>query len=190
MSNRVEKDYLLAIKQRDNKLIQEIYDKFYNRVLFFVLKNNGSNSDAKEIFDLAIYQISARLNREDFKIKSNFEAFLFTACKNLWRRQLNKISKRRVTNEDVKELYYKEKEQTQSTLEQERWELFHEKVNNLSENCQRVLSLFFKKFGSREIMQEMNYESENTVRQRIYKCKKKLMSLVKQDARFLELISK
>lgn len=184
----VEKiDFLGAIHKRDNKTIQIIYNQFLGKVIAFVIKNNGTKEDAKDIFDQAIFQISARLERDQFQIKSSFEAFLFTACKNLWRRELNKRAHRQVTNSNVKELYYKEKQMTQATLEQERWELFQEKVTELSENCSQVLQLFFKRFSSKDIMKNLGYQSENTVRQRIFKCKKQLMKLVQNDARFVEL---
>lgn len=180
-------DFLGAIHKRDNKTIQIIYNQFLGKVIAFVIKNNGTKEDAKDVFDQAIFQISARLERDQFQIKSSFEAFLFTACKNLWRRELNKRAHRQVTNSNVKELYYKEKQMTQATLEQERWELFQEKVTELSENCSQVLQLFFKRFSSKDIMKNLGYQSENTVRQRIFKCKKQLMKLVQNDARFVEL---
>ena len=114
---------------------------------------------------------------------------MFTACKNLWRRELNNRTKKGVTSNELKELYYEQKQFTQSTLEQERWELFHEKLKEISENCQQVLRLFFNKMTGKEIMNHMGYASESTVRQRIFKCKKQLIAQVKKDDRFIELKS-
>lgn len=182
-----EIDFLQAIKERENQVIQKIYDRFFGKVIGFVVKNKGTKEDAKDVFDKAIYQISARLNREDFQVKSSFEAFLFTACKNLWRRELNIRVKRRVTSGTVKELYYEQKQLVQATLEQERWELFHEKLKEISINCQQILKLFFSKMSGKDIMRQMNYASETTVRQRIFKCKQQLIAEVKKDPRYVEL---
>ncbi len=180
-------NYLHAILEKDNQVIQSIYDDFLPKVRQFVCNNNGSADEAKDVFDKVIFQLYTRMLREPFTIKSSFEAYLFTACKNLWRRQLNKNKKRRVTNEQVTELYYEEKELTQATLEQERWELFKAKLEQLSDNCRKVLRLYFNKVSAQQIMEHLDYASEVTVRQRIFKCKQKLIQMVQDDQRYTEL---
>ena len=182
-------DFLAAIRERNNEVIQKIYDLHYHKVSHYVHQNHGSEVDAKNVFDKAIYQISARLDRDDFQIHTSFEAFLFTACKNLWRRELNKQARRRGKFETVKELYYEQKQFVQSTMEQERWELFREKLNEISTNCKRVLELSFDQASGKDIMEELDYKSESTARQRIFKCRQKLISLVKKDQRYVELKS-
>ncbi len=180
-------DYLKAIKDRDNKVIKKIYEEFLPKISRFVLQNKGNQQDAKDILDLAVYQISARLYREQIELRSSFEAFLYTACKNLWRRELNKKSKKRVTNEQVKELYYEEKDLAVSSIEQDRYFLFQEKLLELSENCKTILNLYFDKLSSKQIMNQLGYASETTVRQRIFKCKNKLIKLVQEDPKFQDL---
>lgn len=179
--------YLNGIQNREDAVLKDIYKEFLPAVTSFVMKNSGQIEDARDVFNKVIYQFTARLDKENIEIKSQFEGYIFTACKNMWRRELQKIEKRRVTNEGIKELYYVETDMAQATLEQERWELFSQKVSDLSENCNKVLQLFFKKFSSREIMEELNYSSEVTVRQRIFKCKAKLVESIKGDAKYTEL---
>jgi RNA polymerase sigma factor (sigma-70 family) len=180
--------YLAGIKSRNETVIKDIYREFLPAVTAFVLKNNGQKDDARDVFNKVIYQFTARLERESIDIKVNFEVYLFSACKNLWRRELLLIQKRRVTNEAIKELYYAEKDMVQATLEQERWELFQQKIVELSGNCNQILQLFFNKMSSHAIMTKLGYSSEVTVRQRIFKCKTKLMKLVKSDSRYKELL--
>ncbi len=184
-----DSDYVSGIAERNNDVLADIYDKFLPKVIAFVVKNNGHEDDARDIFNKAIYQLSARLGRSEFNLKSTFEGYLFTACKNLWRRELNRKEHRRVTSNTVKELYYEEKNLTQSLLEQERWELFKEMLNQLSDNCKKILQLFFEKYSGRSIMEKLGYSSESTVRQRIFKCKGQLAKLIKQDERYFELKS-
>ncbi|MEZ5007024.1 MAG: sigma-70 family RNA polymerase sigma factor [Chitinophagales bacterium] len=181
--------YLNGIKARDNEVLTSIYKEFLGAVTSFVIKNKGQQEDAKDIFNKVIYQFTARLERDTIEINSKFEAYLFTACKNMWRRELMKMERSRVTNSNIKELYYDESDLTMATLEQERWELFNQKVLELSENCNKILTLFFQKLSSKEIMIQLEYGSEVTVRQRIFKCKTKLAELIKGDNRYNELMS-
>ena len=78
---QTENDYLRAIKNRNDVLIQEIYNQFLGKVVGFVIANNGTKTDAKDIFDKAVYQISAWLEREDFTINSTFGGFCLRPVK-------------------------------------------------------------------------------------------------------------
>ena len=75
----------------------------------------------------------------------------------------------------------------QSTLEQEKWDLFREKLAEISDNCRTILQMFFNKMSSRDIMEELDYASETTVRQRVFKCKTQLIKRIQQDSRYEEL---
>ena len=74
-----------------------------------------------------------------------------------------------------------------SILEQKRWELFHEYLEKLSENCKEILKLFFNKVSYKRIIVLMNYNSESVARQRIFKCKGKLIDMVQKDNRYHQL---
>lgn len=179
-------NYLKALLENDSKVIGTIYTKIFPKVLKFVLQNKGQQVDAEDIFQKALLQIAVRYRREPFEIKSSFEAYLFTACKNLWRRELNR-SKTRVTDDGVVELKSEERDMALATFEQERWELFTEKLEAISENCKKILKLFFGKVSYERIVQEMGYSSETVARQRVFKCKAKLTQTVIKDKRYNSL---
>ncbi|MFY0630215.1 MAG: sigma-70 family RNA polymerase sigma factor [Flavobacteriaceae bacterium] len=181
------KQFLEALAKGDSLKIKDIYSTCFPFVRKFILQNKGKNEDAEDIFQKALLQITVRYKKESFEIKTTFEAYLYTVCKNLWRRELNK-SKNRVTNSGIVELTSDEKDQAMALVEQKRQELFVEKLQLISENCKKILTLFFAKVPYSEIAAEHNYNSETVVRQRVFKCKKQLTDLIKKDKRYLSLI--
>jgi len=178
--------YLNALLNGDTKQIIHIYEICFPGVKRFVLQNNGNEADAQDIFQKALLQLTVRYQKEKFEIRSSFEAYLFTVCKNLWRRELNK-SKKEVTIDGVIELKDEDRDIALSALEQERWDFFQEKLELISENCKQILKRFFKKIAYKDIAIELNYNDENVVRQRVFKCKAKLTEMIKQDIRFKDL---
>lgn len=178
--------FINGLKTKDEKIILEIYKKCYPNVKRFVYGNSGQEADAEDVFQKALLQIMARAQVKNIEIKSTFDGYLFTACKNLWRRTLNK-SKNKVTIDGLVELKNEERDIALSCLEQERWEFFQEKIELISDNCKQILKRFFKKIAYKDIAIELNYNDENVVRQRVFKCKAKLTEMIKMDVRFKEL---
>lgn len=178
--------YLEALINNDTRIINAIYQDNFFKARTFVLNNNGQNEDAEDIFQKALLQLAIRYKKEKFVIKTSFEAYLFTVCKNLWRRELNK-TKLKVTKEVPLELKNEDRDIALSVLEQKRWELFNESLERLSENCKAILKLFFAKVSYAIIVERLSYNSETVARQRVFKCKTKLKEIVKNDVRYTEL---
>ena len=168
--------------------IEQIYQELFPKVCKYIVSNGGGEEDAKDVFQKGLLQLSLRLRAGRVKINSSFEGYFFTICKNLWKREQKK-TERRVTNENVLPLQDEAVELAQSALEQEKWELFHEYMESLAENCKRLLKRFFSKEPYQKVAQEFGYATENVVRQRIFKCKKKLKELIQKDSRYNELRS-
>ena len=178
--------YLDALVKGDSKIISKIYEINFKQVKRFILQNKGNTEDAEDIFQKALFQIAVRHKKEGIRIKSTFEGFLFTVCKNLWRRELNS-RKSRVTNSEVVEQISEAHDSARAIIEQKRQELFVEMLDRISENCKMILSMFFAKLSYAEIVASTDYTSETVVRQRVFKCKKKLTDLIKEDQRFNSL---
>jgi len=178
--------YLNALEKGDSKVISRIYKINFSQVKRFILQNKGRMEDAEDIFQKALLQIAVRHKKEGIVIKSSFDAYLFTVCKNLWRRELNN-RKTRVTNNEIVEQVSEARDNASAIIEQKRHELFLEKLNEISDNCKKILSMFFAKLSYAEIVESTEYNSETVVRQRVFKCKKKLTELVKKDERYNSL---
>ncbi len=178
--------YLEALVNNDSKIIRKIYDEIFPGVCSYIIKNRGSQEVAEDIFQKGLIQLMVRYKNEPFIINGTFKAYFFTVCRNIWRREL-RSSKLRVTNSTIVELKGEDDDFAVTALEQERWELFSEKLKELSENCRKVLSFYFSKITYSEIKTKMNYQSETVVRQRVFKCKKKLIEIITKDKRFKNL---
>ena len=162
-----------------------LYKDTFPKVITFVCNNKGTYQDADEIFQDALYQFIIRVKTKGVQIKMSLEAYIFVICKNLWYQELNK-RKIEVRNELVFELngVDEEKETMEQIRNQESWDLYQEKFLELSNNCQQLLKDFFAKVSYDVIIEKFNYSTKNVAFQRIFKCKKKITDLIKQDNRF------
>lgn len=185
MQKQANSYYIQGLSSRDNTVFQNIYEEFLPIVKRYVLKEGGAEADAEDVFNQVLMQLYARMKVRPFEIQSTFEGYLFTACKNIWRREFNRKIKERVTKESYTEQVSKIEDTARAILEQEKWELFQEKFKELSENCLKILELHLAKLSGREIMERLGYASETTVRQRIFKCKSSLIKKIRADKRYI-----
>lgn len=174
--------YLNALLKGDNRIISVIYKKYFHKVSRFVINNKGGEDDAKDVFHDALMYLLVKHREKPLKLNS-FEAYLFTTCKNIWRVSL-KNKKKWVTDTGIIPLEDKEPDLGLKILIQERLELYKDVFQKLSDNCREVLGNYFNGMSYQEILEDLAYSSLNTVRQRVFKCKTKLVALIKNDIRF------
>jgi len=174
--------YLDALINNDSDIILEIYTKFYPKIASFVLSNKGGSEDAQDIFQDALMYLIYVYQEKSIQINS-FEAYLFTICKNNWRRRL-KDKKEWVTKEGIYPLADKTTKNSLFILEQQREELYTKNFAKLSENCKDVLTLYFNTMNYSDLLDAFSYNSIDVARHRVFKCRKKLIQLIKGDKNY------
>ncbi len=177
--------YLSALLNGNEKVTSEIYTKFYPKICSFILRNKGKEEDVEDVFHDALMYLIVTHKKKQLSINS-FEAYFFTICKNIWKTSL-KNRKSQVMNERILTLDIKEDNLSSFIVEQQRRELYTDAFQELSDNCREILSNYFNGMSYEELVKELSYASINTVRQRVFKCKAKLISIIKKDRRYNSL---
>ena len=186
-----DEQILKGILRHDNLILQYIYKQYYYSINYFIRKNQGSEDDASDIFQEAIIIIYRKIKENDLVFeKSSFKAYLFSVCRLLWLKQLEK---KRVEKEKINDsLPYQEDLYDDSLNElivkNERYGLYQRHFGGLSTDCQKLLQLFFEKVPLKDIATVMGYKSEKYAKKRKFKCKELLISRIKQDAEFKKIL--
>lgn len=178
-----EYSYIKAMLENDHYVLNQLYKKYFPRIKTMVLKNSGTAHDAFDIFQEALVVIYKKAQQPNFELTSKFYTFLYGVSWNLLRKRFDKISLEPLIN--VPEEGYNNIDLLEEVLEDEkRYQLYKEKLNELAENCQKIIKLFLKKIKLQEIADMLNYKNQNTVAQKHFKCKKQLIKLIREDERY------
>ena len=176
-----------ALIMGDTRLLKKLYEVLLPKFSSYVYKNSGTYEDAEEVFQDALYQLIVRAKVSGIKIEGSFEGYVFTVCRNLWFKELKK-RKKRVRNDDVFELKDEDESHVIAILQQERWDLFEKMMKDLSEKCSDLLKAYFNNVSYKAIVKKFSYATENAAFQRVFKCKKQLMKLVKSNPKYKNLL--
>jgi len=183
-----QKNLFNSLVTGNSKGILEIYELVYPSVRKYIRNNSGNQEDAEDIFQRALLHVTTKSKVKNYQPVANFEWYLYGICKNLWLKELN-FRKKWATKAEVKEVSDESNAKIMALeiLENDRREVYLRNFNLLSDNCKKVLSLYLKKRKHKEIAEDLGYNSETVVRQRIFKCKAKLTKLIQKDALYKKL---
>jgi RNA polymerase sigma factor (sigma-70 family) len=184
-------DLLNGILRNDTIVLQYIYKNFYSKINFFIKKNSGDDDDANDIFQEAIIIIYRKLKANELVLDCSFETYLYSVCRFLWLKQLEK---RKVEKEKIKDNHEYNEDIYDDNLEKvadlnERYRLYQKHFVNLGKDCQKVLQLYFDKVPLKNIAQIMGFKSEKYAKKRKFKCKEYLIKSIKQDLEYSKILS-
>ncbi len=175
------KRYIEGLLTGNEIVIKEVYAKLYPKVKRYVISARGNEDDALDVFHDALMYFMTQKDKTATIL--SFEPYFFTVSKNLWRKKLNS----KVIKNEIPTLIDKETDLSLFVLEQNCFDLYIEKFNKLSLNCKEILNLYFNGLSYEDIIKEKDYASINTVRQRVFKCRTKLIALIKADDQYQKI---
>jgi len=185
-----DRQILRAIREEgSNTVISVLYDRTYSKIKAHILRNSGSVDDANDVFQDAMVILFQHVRDGKYKEEYDIDAFMFTICKNLWVKQA--VKNKKVQALDGQENYLSDS--TLSVLDviesDDRKELLKNLLKSLGKNCQKILSLsIYYKLSMKEIAVKLNMANEDVVKATNYRCKQKLIKLVKENPQFSQTL--
>lgn len=182
----MDKKFLAGLRDKDPTIIKEIYQKYFKSIKSYVTNNSGDLSDAEDVFQEGMVALYRNFNRPDFELTSAFSTYLYAVCKRIWLKKLKKSWNKEVTISEDYEL--KDDASIEEDIDKTaQYQLFRSKFNELGDDCQKIMKLFFDKVKMEEIKKIMNFGSVSYAKKRKHQCKEKLVALIKKDPLFAEL---
>jgi len=183
---------LQGILQKDNFILQYVYNTYFPEINLYILRNNGVEEDAYDIFQEGIIIVYRKIKDNKFFLKCSFGTYLYSVCRLLWLKQLRQKRTSFIVREKLP-LYLKDKKYQDiiETIEKnERYSLYQKYFLKLGKDCQKTLQLFLDEVPLKNIARLMGYKNEKYAKKKKYRCKETLINNIKQDKEFIELENK
>lgn len=176
MQQQLPEDELVAgLKRGDDAAFRQVYVLHFNMIRYLVIKNSGREEDADDVFQDALVVLFEKLNMPDFMLTSSLKTFLYSVCRNLWLKRLEKNKREAFVDFEQVDLA----DETESGEEAaENKTKLRNAIRQLGEQCQKVLVLFyFFKKNMEEIAAELNYTNADNAKNQKYKCLQRLKAV-------------
>ncbi|MDE2026471.1 MAG: sigma-70 family RNA polymerase sigma factor [Patescibacteria group bacterium] len=162
---------LAGLKNREDSAYSILYKFYYPSVEKFIVSNNGSVDDAKDIFQETIIVLLEKVPMDDFELTSSLKTYIYSISSNLWLKRLREA--KRITNVEVKEVFEQlhGSSSDQNTHTQQQTKKVNTLMAKISEHCRKLLDMiFFRKKKMSEIAEEQGYSNMHSAQNQKYKC--------------------
>jgi RNA polymerase sigma factor (sigma-70 family) len=176
-----------GLRTSDNNVLEFVYKKYFPIVRFFVIKNSGTDEDAKDVFQESVILIYKRLKDESLDLTCSFKTYLYSVCRIQWLRQLEKKKVRNEVVTDNQVFVHLDEDFEGLAAQQEQYRIYQKHFQLLHKDCQEILQLFLKKVPLKEIALKMNIKSDKYLKKRKYSCKEALVKRIQNDPEYKRL---
>lgn len=168
-----DSEILEKISKGDEQALDYLYKKYYRMMTNIVLKNNGTEDEAKDVYQEALLAFWQKAISGKLVLTSKISTFLYSICMNQWRKELERKS--RLSSEEV------DSEEYQTHDAEERYKVVMQCISELGDTCKKILTYYyFDGLNMTDIAEKLNFANTDTAKTKKYKCKKKLDSLIKE----------
>ena len=167
-----DKEVIARIHKGDDKALDYLYRKYYRMMVNLVMKNSGSEQEAKDIYQDALVVFWQKVTSGNLVLTSKISTYIYSVCLNLWRKELDRKS--RLVNEEKDGIEFIEDDKA------ERIRIVQQCVEELGDGCKKILQYYyFDGLSMSDIAEKLGYANTDTAKTKKYKCKKKLDLLIK-----------
>src|SRR5690606_16009408 len=175
-----DQELIAGIAKGSTASLRIVYKEHYPLVLNYIIKNNGSEDDAKDVFQEAIIVLYDKINKGDFQLTSKLQTYLYSVSRFIWLKKLNQSNNRQTINlhQDLEETLAVDEDLEETQAKEVQFHLMEESLNLLGEPCQTIIRDFYiHDLSMQEICEKFGYTNANNAKTQKYKCLQRLKKL-------------
>ncbi|MFC0606355.1 RNA polymerase sigma factor [Rufibacter quisquiliarum] len=173
-------DIIEGILRDDEVALSRLYKLHFPMVLFFVQSNNGTEDDAKDIFQEAVIVFYEKIKAGQLELNCQIKTYLYSICRRLWLKRLSRSSRfsSGLIEDTEEELTDTSQEADQAEQNELKFSAMADALNQLGEPCKTLLEDFYiRSMGMPEITEKFGYNNADSAKNQKYKCLMRLKKL-------------
>jgi RNA polymerase sigma factor (sigma-70 family) len=171
IKNQSDQETFLGLKSKDNYAFEILYKFYYPSVKNFILKNNGNEDDAKDIFQETIIVLLEKVPKDDFNLTSSLKTFIFAISSNLWLKRLRDCNKMVKSEVGIYEKYLIDYEEAEEEIHHSNSNKVVSLFKAVTNKCIVLLrAIFYDDKDIDSVTKEFGYTNKHNAQNQKYKC--------------------
>ncbi|RTL55079.1 MAG: sigma-70 family RNA polymerase sigma factor [Sphingobacteriales bacterium] len=173
-----EQELLKGLASNDTRVIEIIYKENFNMVQSFILNNNGTYDDARDIFQEAMIALYEKAKSESFVLTSKISTYVYSICRRLWLKRLQQMGRFVQQIDGFEETVQVEDDLEIHEKRNAEFAIMERALNSLGEPCKSLLEGYYlKKLDMQELAKSFGYTNADNAKNQKYKCLTRLKKL-------------
>ena len=169
---------MLGLAKSDGKSLEIIYSDNFPVVLRMILQHNGTEDDAKDVFQEAIIILYEKACKGDFTLTSRLKTFLYSVCRHLWLKKLQGNHGLYALPSELEEIIPAEEIVDDHEAKDEQFRIMEKAMDSLGQPCKTILEDYYlHKLSMQEIAEKFGYTSSENAKNQKYKCLMRLKKM-------------
>ena len=152
---------LAAVRNRENAALEYLYREYYTMICSYVIKNNGSEDDARDIFQEVLLILYKKLNEDlHFVLNVEISTYLYAIAQNLWRSNLRKKNSKMEIDElnNLSDSIEDINNQEELVETEKKYDTVANVLKSMKKECREIIeAAFYKRLSAADIAQLMGY---------------------------------
>lgn len=169
---------LEGLRKNDKKSIERLYELNYPAIQSFILNNNGSADDARDVFQEAILVLYEKVSAGNFELQSKILTYIYSVSRRIWLKKLQRMQRFGHLIEDHDEHLTVEEDLEEQKRKEDAYNQMDKALSKLGEPCKSLIEAFYiQKKHMLEIADLFGYTNADNAKNQKYKCLMRLKKL-------------
>ncbi len=167
-----------GIARGDVAVLEAVYRDYFPMVMKLVIQNNGTEDEAKDVFQEAMIVLYDKAKRADFALSSKLKTYIYSVCRRLWLKQLGSQSRAFQDIGSYEEVIPVEDDLAKHREKDLQLSMMERAMDKLGEPCRTIIHDFYMaNLSMQEICEKLGYTNADNAKTQKYKCLQRLKKL-------------
>jgi RNA polymerase sigma factor (sigma-70 family) len=173
-----EAELLKGLSLNDKESIEQIYKDNYSIIQQLVVNNNGTEDDARDIFQEALIVLYQNAKSDTFRLNCQIKTYLYSVCRRLWLKKLQYNKRFEVLIDNKEEIVPIEEDLEVHEKLDKQYGVMKLAMGKIGEPCKSLLEAFYVHHKNmQDIAGFFGYTNADNAKNQKYKCLMRLKKL-------------
>lgn len=173
-----EQELVKRLGKNDQAAAEIIYKRNFGMVQSFIINNNGTSDDAKDIFQEAMIVLYENARSPSFELNCLIKTYVYSVARRLWLKKLQQSKRFSGDVDNVAEIVPVENDLESHEQRNADFKLMESAMMSLGEPCKSLLEAYYlDKKNMTDIAGSFGYTNADNAKNQKYKCLMRLKKI-------------
>jgi RNA polymerase sigma factor (sigma-70 family) len=177
-NNERELELLKGLANNEKSAIEAIYQDNYTLIQNLIVQNNGTEDDARDIFQEAMIVLYEQARSSDFVLTCALRTYIYSVSRRLWLKKLQQNRRFETPVESLEETVPVEEDMATHEKLNHQYVIMRTAMGKIGEPCKSLLEAFYVHHKNMlDIAAFFGYTNADNAKNQKYKCLMRLKKL-------------